>query len=245
VGTVTFTEDLENAVRNASFIFEAVFEDLNVKQNLFERVSRICKKEAIISTNTIQLDVSEIASKTSNPERCMGIRFLYPVYCIVEVEITLAKQTSQDSIQKARQFLEGIGKTLFFRSGNTPLVLSHAQVEERKRVQRQRLRAMLQDGHAPPLQVPHFGAGHGGLHSSHSHQDHNLALQQRHQEGASEAASPQNECVVCMDSARDSLLVPCHHLCVCMACANSLKTDHGLCPVCRQNITGVIRVYQP
>ena len=35
-GTVTFTEDLENAVRNASFIFEAVFEDLNVKQNLFE-----------------------------------------------------------------------------------------------------------------------------------------------------------------------------------------------------------------
>ena len=46
---------------------------------------------------------------------------------------------------------------------------------------------MLQDGHAPPLQVPHFGVGHGGLHSPHSHQDHNLALQQRHQEGASEA----------------------------------------------------------
>ena len=35
-GTVTFTEDLENAVRNARFIFEAVFEDLNVKQDLFE-----------------------------------------------------------------------------------------------------------------------------------------------------------------------------------------------------------------
>lgn len=33
---MTFTEDLENAVRNASFIFEAVFEDLAVKQNLFE-----------------------------------------------------------------------------------------------------------------------------------------------------------------------------------------------------------------
>jgi len=35
-GTVTFTEDLENAVRNAVFVFEAVFEDLNVKQDLFE-----------------------------------------------------------------------------------------------------------------------------------------------------------------------------------------------------------------
>ena len=54
-----------------------------------------------------------------------------------------------------------------------------------------------------------------------------------------------NECVVCMDSERDSLLVPCHHLCVCTTCANTLKTDHGLCPVCRLNITGVIRVYQP
>ena len=60
------------------------------------------------------------------------------------------------------------------------------------------------------------------------------------------SADPQNECVVCMDSSRDSLLVPCHYdLCVCSTCADTLKADQGLCPVCRQNITDVIRVYQP
>lgn len=242
VGTVTFLNELENAVRNASFIFEAVFEDLNVKQNLFESVSRICRKETIMSSNTIQLDVSEIASKTCNPECCLGIRFLYPVYSIPEVEITLARQTNQDSIQKVRQFLEGMGKTLFFRSGNTPLVLNHAQVEERKRGQRQRLRTLLQDGHAPALRVPNLGhAGHVGMHSNH-----NPPQQPLQDSGTSEASlGPQNECVVCMDSTRDSLLVPCHHLCVCMTCANTLERDHGSCPICRQNITGVIQVYQP
>lgn len=52
--------------------------------------------------------------------------------------------------------------------------------------QRQRLRTLLQDGHAPALQVPHLGAGHGGVQSLHSHQDHNMATmspQQPDQEG--------------------------------------------------------------
>lgn len=245
VGTVTLTEDLENAVRNARFIFEAVFEDLNVKQDLFESVSRICSQEAIISSNTIQLDVSMIASKAGYPERCIGIRFLYPVYGIPEVEITLARQTIQDSIQKVRQLLEGMGKTLFFRSGNTPLVLSHAQVESRKRAQRDRLRTMLQDGHAPHVQLPSLG--HGGTGSYVGQQDGNTANRATVPPPAQQAAEagPQNECVVCMDSARDTLLVPCHHLCVCSTCADTLKQDQGFCPVCRQNFTGVIRVYQP
>ncbi|KAJ7360105.1 hypothetical protein OS493_018089 [Desmophyllum pertusum] len=242
VGTVTFTEDLENAVRSASFIFEAVFEDLNVKQNLFESVSRICRQGTIISSNTIQLDVSKIASKAGSPERCIGIRFLYPVYGIPEVEITLARQTSQDSIQKVRQLLEGMSKTLFFRSGNTPLVLSHAQVEARKRAHRDRLRALLQDGHAPHVQVPSLG--HGGVDLPLGHQVDNAAnvASVHHPQ---QAEGPQTECVVCMDSARDSLLVPCHHLCVCSTCADTLKDNQGLCPVCRQNIASVILVYQP
>lgn len=219
-----------------------------MKQNLFEIVSQICGQGAIISSNTIQLDMSEIASKADYPQRCVGIRFLYPVYGIPEVEITLAGQTCQDSIQKVRQLLEGMSKTLFFRSGNTPLVLSHTQVEERKKAQRDRLRSLLQHGHARSVQAPNLG--HGGFHSaSLSHQESNVAnvatVHHPEQASADPDASLQNECVVCMDSTRDSLLVPCHHLCVCSTCADTLKEDQGLCPVCRQNIADVIHVYQP
>jgi len=137
-----------------------------------------------------------------------------------------------------------MGKTLFFRSGNTPLVLSHAQVESRKRAYRDRLRTMLQEGHAAHVQLPSLG--HGGTGSYVGQQDGNAANGAMIAPPEQQAAEdPQNECVVCMDSIRDSLLVPCHHLCVCSTCADTLKEDQGICPVCRQNIIGVIRVYHP
>lgn len=59
------------------------------------------------------------------------------------------------------------------------------------------------------------------------------------------SADSQTDCIVCMDKARDSVLLPCGHLGVCIDCGNSLITTTRTCPICRQPIDKVQRVYQP
>ena len=51
------------------------------------------------------------------------------------------------------------------------------------------------------------------------------------------------DCAICMDRSRDSLLCPCHHMITCMECAKSLHNRHDGCPICRKEITEIIRIY--
>jgi len=53
------------------------------------------------------------------------------------------------------------------------------------------------------------------------------------------------ECVICMDSARDSVVIPCGHLCVCHACGDVLQKGHEpKCPMCRASIEGIYKLYK-
>ena len=61
------------------------------------------------------------------------MRFLYPVYCIPEVELTKCSETSMVTVEKCLNFLERCGKTAFFRSGTEPLILNEEQREERRK----------------------------------------------------------------------------------------------------------------
>ena len=73
---------------------------LNVKMDVFERVSQCCKPSAVIATNTIRLNVNSIAERAAYKERTLGLRFLFPVYYIPEVEITPSPKTSGDTIER-------------------------------------------------------------------------------------------------------------------------------------------------
>ncbi|CAE8680853.1 unnamed protein product, partial [Polarella glacialis] len=53
----------------------------------------------------------------------------------------------------------------------------------------------------------------------------------------------QDTCCVCMDKRKDSVLTPCGHRAVCSECGETLKARSRKCPVCRQTITGVVRVF--
>ncbi|EDO41282.1 predicted protein [Nematostella vectensis] len=244
IGTVAFCESLEEAVVNSGLIFEATIENLEVKKSVFKSISQFCRTNAVIATNTLALDTSVVAEHVTNPERCLGIRFLYPVYSIPEVEITLGSQTSPETIQKVQQFLEGKQKTLFFRSGKKPLVLSHSQVEDRKKAQRQQTRNWIQEGRSTHDVVPNLGHGVASRHAQASP----IAMSSgktSQSTDAEEECSKESECVVCMDNRRDTVLCPCHHLCVCGQCAAALQLNEEPCPICRQAVASVIHVYQP
>lgn len=62
----------------------------------------------------------------------MGVRFLYPVYFIPEVELLTTKFTALEALEKVRSFLEKMNKVAFFRSGNEPIVLSEEQRDARR-----------------------------------------------------------------------------------------------------------------
>nr|XP_022329712.1 uncharacterized protein LOC111128407 [Crassostrea virginica] len=228
VGQVLCLSRLEETVNDADFIFEAVKEDLEIKKDLLERVSHLCKNDAIIGSSTLRLKIDDVMAGVMNKERSLGLRFLYPVYYIPEVEINPASFTSQKSIQQVRVMLEKMGKTLFFRSGKHPLILSEEQREERKSLRAEQL---LNSSGIPCLfekKIPVL------LH------DGNEAPAR---ESNRESTSVDTECGICMNRVRDCLLCPCHHMITCYECSKMLHNRRDGCPICRKDITEVIRVY--
>lgn len=227
LGQVLCMSRLEDTVEDAEFIFEAVIEDIDVKKELFERLTQMCKPDAIIGSNSLQCNIDDIAERANCKERIMNLRFLHPVYTIPEVEITTTRHTTPDNVEKVRQLLEKMGKTLFYRSGKEPLILSDIQIASRKLARRQQI--LRQRGLAgfPLNDVP--GLGHDG--NTTPMQDDDCAT------------SNDSDCAICMDRKRDCLLCPCHHLVTCHECAKSLVNRQDSCPICRKEISEIIRVF--
>ncbi|XP_078001048.1 putative 3-hydroxybutyryl-CoA dehydrogenase [Glandiceps talaboti] len=227
LGQVLCISRLEETVQDADYIFEAVIDDLEIKQDLFERISHLCSPTAILSSNSLRLDMEKVIERAAYKERIMGLRFLHPVYAIPEVEVTTTKDTSTENVEKVRQFLESLGKTLFFRSGREPLILSDSQIESRKMARREQIRRQRGLMGRPDINMPQLG--HMG----------NLAPPQDDEL----ATLNDRDCAICMDRQRDCLLCPCHHLITCMECAKSLLNRKDFCPICRKDITEIVRVF--
>lgn len=236
IGQVLCMSRLEEAVNDADFIFECIPEDMEMKKDLFERVSHLCKPMAVIATNTLRLDVTEIVERTVNKEQTLGLRFLFPVYCIPEVEIMPNKYTSGLVIEKLRNLLEKMGKTLFFRSGSEPLILSEEQREERIQARKEHIKLNSGLGASyvhgiPNLQPALSNTGHGHLGQ--------MIVQDERVTGNDNEV----DCAICMDKPRDCVMRPCHHMVTCYMCAAMLINRRDGCPICRKDIIEIIRVY--
>jgi 3-hydroxybutyryl-CoA dehydrogenase len=108
---ITTTTDLE-AVADADLVIEAVFEKLEVKAEVFRALDRICKDGAVLASNTSAIPITSIAATTSRPESVVGTHFFSPVPMMKLCEIVRGYKTSDESIEVARAFAEGVGKTV-------------------------------------------------------------------------------------------------------------------------------------
>lgn len=107
IGTTT---SLSDAVAGADLVVEAVPEEIEIKQTTFEEVAEAAPAEAILASNTSSLSVTEIASVLDRPERAIGLHFFNPVHIMSLVEIVVAEGTSEDTLETATGFVEGIDK---------------------------------------------------------------------------------------------------------------------------------------
>ncbi len=102
--------DLELAAADADLVIEAVPEKIELKQQIFRNLSRICRPETILATNTSSLPVSRIAEAAEHPERVIGLHFFNPPPILKLLEIVFGEQTSEQTLATAREIGERFDK---------------------------------------------------------------------------------------------------------------------------------------
>lgn len=107
---ITTTTDLD-AAGSADLVVEAVFEQLEVKRDLFANLDRICRDDAVLATNTSAIPITNIAAATTRPEAVVGTHFFSPVPMMPLCELVRGRRTSTETLATARSFAESTGKT--------------------------------------------------------------------------------------------------------------------------------------
>lgn len=104
------TLDMKSAVEGANLVIEAVFENMDVKKDVFSKLSEIASEDTILASNTSTLSITEIATVVKNPERVIGLHFFNPPAAMKLVEVVLGKETSDEVKETAIKFVEKLGK---------------------------------------------------------------------------------------------------------------------------------------
>ena len=107
---ISMTTDLTKALSDVDLVIEAVFEDIDVKKELFKKVDGLCPKETILGSNTSTLSITEMGAVTARPEKCIGIHFLIPAALTPLVELVHGLETSDETHKKVVDFLIKCGK---------------------------------------------------------------------------------------------------------------------------------------
>lgn len=107
---IQMTTDFET-VKDAEVVIEAIFEDMEVKKEMFARLDKTVESgEALLLTNTSSLSVSEIAAATKRPEMVAGMHFFNPVPVMKLVEVVRGAETSDDTVEKVVELAKLMGK---------------------------------------------------------------------------------------------------------------------------------------
>jgi 3-hydroxybutyryl-CoA dehydrogenase len=97
--------------QDIDLVIEAIVENMEIKQNLFSKLAELYTDGTIFASNTSALSLTEIASKVAQPDKFIGMHFFNPVPVMKLVEIIKGAQTSEDTFNKVKDFVEKIGKT--------------------------------------------------------------------------------------------------------------------------------------
>ncbi len=99
------------ALRDCDLIIEAVFEDLQVKREVFERIDEVARDGAILASNTSTLDLDAIAGFTRRPGDVVGMHFFSPANVMRLLEVVRGRSTAADVLATVMQLARRIGKT--------------------------------------------------------------------------------------------------------------------------------------
>ena len=102
--------DLAGAASQADLVIEAVFENLDVKRQVFEQLERSAPPHAVLASNSSTIAISRLAELTGRPERCCNMHFFHPVTVMQLCEVVRGPQTSDETVETAMEFVRRIDR---------------------------------------------------------------------------------------------------------------------------------------
>jgi len=106
---LTFTTD-PSALADSDIVIEAVTEDLQLKNELWRTLDRLCPAGTIFASNTSSLSIGAMAAATNRADRFVGLHFFNPVPLMPLVEVVRAVSTSEETFERAMAFARRLGK---------------------------------------------------------------------------------------------------------------------------------------
>lgn len=104
------TTSIETAVADASFVIEAIPEDIELKRNMFKKLDTLCDINIVLASNTSGFSPTKIASAVMNLERVVVTHFWNPAHLIPLVEVVPGEGTDQDTIERTMQLMSNMNK---------------------------------------------------------------------------------------------------------------------------------------
>ncbi len=98
-------------VSGVDLVVEAVFEDVNVKRELYGQITKSLPADVVLASNTSSISISQLGAISGRPEQFIGMHFFNPVPMMKLVEVVIGLQTSQPVIDMTVKLSEELGKT--------------------------------------------------------------------------------------------------------------------------------------
>lgn len=103
-----YEPNIEIAAKDADLVIEAVLEKIDLKIEVFQKLDRICKPEAVLATNTSTMSPTEIGAQTSRPDKVIAMHFFNPVHKMKLIEVVRGLDTSDKTVA----FVKGIAESM-------------------------------------------------------------------------------------------------------------------------------------
>lgn len=106
-----FTIERDAAVKQSSFVIEAIVEDLDIKRQVFAEIEEVAAPETILASNSSSIVSSKLAEGLKHPERVCNVHFFNPVLQMTLVEVVGGDHTGQDTLDRSLELAKALGKT--------------------------------------------------------------------------------------------------------------------------------------
>lgn len=110
LGRVNHYDDMSEAVVDADLVIECIPENMELKQDLFCQLEKLCRADTIFATNTSVMSITEIASKAEAKNRIVGTHFWNPPYLIPLVEVIRSEYTDEEVVDATMTILKNVEK---------------------------------------------------------------------------------------------------------------------------------------